>query len=139
MQDTPFILIIGRAYVLRILRSVQKQCEIDTVVDVELRLIESEGQFAIIAVNKETILVDLIPIAANAIDVHRQFLLVAALPVMTEKLASDAMVMAYPLPAGAILADPNVDTMAVRVAIGNAEVDRILALPLPDDIVALLS
>jgi hypothetical protein len=109
------------------------------LVEGEVKFMVAKPYFVVVLVPGDHPPISMRPMTDDAAAGYRQYLLVAALPCITEKLASDAVVMAYPLPHGATLSDPNVDQQAVRAAIGDAETSRILEAPLPEELVASLA
>lgn len=119
--------------------SVIKKMEVEgEVVEAELQWVNADAVFSIMLIG-DGIQVLLIPLALDSLYVYRQYMLLAALPIVTETLASDAMAIVFAQSLNAEITNPEVDPNAVRQAVGSEEFDRILALPLPEDIAAQLS
>ena len=84
-------------------------------------------------------IITVVPVAQDIGHAYKQFLLIEALPVLTETHVRDAAAMVFALSINAVLDDPNIDPDSVRQAVGEGEFERILAMPVPDDLLDLVA
>ncbi len=110
-------------------------CRTDTA---EMQLLYANHAFMIQLVLPNTI-ISVVPVAQDIGHAYKQFLLIEALPVLTEVLISTAAAMVFALSINAVLDDPNIDPDSVRRAVGEEETERILAVSVPEDLLDLVA
>jgi hypothetical protein len=110
-------------------------CRTDTA---KMQLLYVNHAFKIQLILPNTI-ITVVPVAQDIGHAYKQFLLIEALPVLTEVLISTAAAMVFALSINAVLDDPNIDPDSVRQAVGEEETERILAVSVPEDLLDLVA